>query len=104
MAKTMTRLDQFAERLGAMFNDAELHVHIRQLNESVLNPQLRCEMNLFTERGRYSVTEEAFGANLALRKSLAALKERLDRAIGRGKLRPVGRDARPPLRHGLRLS
>lgn len=78
--ETHQELSKFLEREHYRFNDYHLHAHIKQLNNSLgKNPLIRCTLGLHTNKGRFNVSEEAFGVEAAVKSGLMDLRYQVEK-------------------------
>lgn len=74
------RLSSFAERYRDRLGDVTLHAHLK-LHDVHETAAAECNLNMYTDKGRFHIAEEAFGHDLAFRQALLTLRNRLEKHI-----------------------
>ncbi len=81
-SETRTELEAFLGRHRNSFRELALHAHLKRLNASLGSSWLlRCSLNLFTDKGKFHVIEEGFGADAAVKSALLALRYQVEKRI-----------------------
>ncbi len=79
--ETKQELLDFLKRESRL-GELHLHAHLKRLKGTLgPNPLYRCSCHLITDKGRFHVAEEGFGADTAVKSALLTLKFRIEKHL-----------------------